>query len=131
MKVPAHATEVTCFHCWIREDGIACTKVKKGSEVTVEYARENSNAVNTLLKEKKRPLLIDSRGIKSMTRDARNQFSTKGRETQTLAFGIVIGSQVSKVIGNFFMGINKPAVPTRLFDNEEGAIQWLKQFLKE
>jgi hypothetical protein len=131
MNVPAHATEVTCFHSWIREDGIACTKVKRGSEVTVEYARENSIAVNTLLKDKKRPLLIDSRGIKSMTRDARNQFSTKGRETQTLAFGIVIGSQVSKVIGNFFMGINKPAVPTRLFDNEEEAILWLKQFLKE
>ncbi|MCD6067445.1 MAG: hypothetical protein K0S33_2271 [Bacteroidetes bacterium] len=131
MEIPAHATEVTCFHSWIREDGVACTKVKAGSEVTVELARENSNAVNSLLQTKKRPLLVDARGIKSMTRDARNQFSTKGRETQTLAFGILIGSQVSKVIGNFFMGINKPAVPTRLFDKEEEAIVWLKQFLRE
>lgn len=129
MKIPENAVEVTCFYSWMGEDGIARTKVKPGAEVTVDFARENSTAVNALFTGKKYPLLIDARGIKSMTRDARNQFSTKGRETNVLAFGIVIGSPLSRVIGNFFMGINKPAVPTRLFDNEEDAEKWLKFYL--
>lgn len=99
--------------------------------MTFETAKENSVAVNSILDKRKGPLLIDSRGIKSMTRDARNQFSTRGRESNTIAFGILIDSSISKVIGNFFMGINKPAVPTRLFDNEEEAIVWLKKFLEQ
>lgn len=127
MKIPKNAIEVTCFHTWMGEDGIVRTKIKPGSEVSVEHARENSIAVNSLYTGKKFPLLIDSRGIKSMTKDARNHFTTKGRETYTTAFAIVIDSMLSRVIGNFFMGINKPAVPTRLFDNERDAEIWLKK----
>lgn len=127
MEIPPNAIEVTCFHTWMGEDGIVRTKIKPGSEVSVEYARENSTAVNSLFKGKKFPLLIDSRGIKSMTKEARNQFTTKGRETHTNAFAIIIDSPLSKVIGNFFMGINKPAVPTRLFDDEKEAEMWLKK----
>lgn len=129
MKIPTYAKELTCFHTWMGEDGIVRTKVKIGSEVSVESAKENSDAVNGMYLGNKFPLMIDSRGIKSMTREARNQFSTKGRETHTKAFAIIIDSSLSKVVGNFFMGINKPAVPTRLFDNEIEAEKWLKTML--
>jgi hypothetical protein len=87
---------------------------------------ENSKVVNAFYVDEKFPLLIDARGIKSITREARSFFTTNGRETNTIAFAIVIDSSVSKVVGNFFLGINKPAVPTRLFLNENLAIQWLQ-----
>ncbi|MCE3294433.1 MAG: hypothetical protein K0R65_147 [Crocinitomicaceae bacterium] len=126
MNVPADALEITCYHTWKGEDGIVRTKVKPGSEVGVIEARENSAAVNGLsVNGEKFPLLIDARGIKSISREARNQFSVRGRETNTTSFAIIIDSPLSRVIGNFFMGINKPAVPTRLFENEEEAITWL------
>lgn len=129
MEIPLHAKELTCFHTWKGEDGIVRTKIKSGSNVSIDEAKENSEAVNSLYTGEKFPLLIDSRGIKSMTREARNQFSTKDRETHAKAFAIIIDSSLSKVIGNFFMGINKPAVPTRLFDNEIEAEKWLKTLL--
>ncbi len=129
MNVPPNAKELACFYTWKGEDGIVRTKVKPGADVTVQFAKENSDAVNALYVDRKFPLLIDSRGIRSMTRDARNQFTTKGRETNTMAFAIIIDSSLSKVIGNFFLGINKPAVPTRLFDNETDAEAWLKTLL--
>lgn len=127
MKIPSNAIEVTCFYTWMGSDGIARTKIKPGAEVQLEHARENSAAVSSLYHGIKFPLLIDSRGIKSMTKDARNQFTTKGRESYTTAFAIIIDSPLSRIIGNFFMGINKPAVPTRLFDNERDAEIWLKK----
>ncbi len=126
MNVPAYAIELTCFYTWREEDGIVRTKVKRGSEVGVMEAKENSVAVNAFSANgEKFPLIVDSRGIKSMTRDARNQFTTKGRETNVTSFAIIIDSPLSRVIGNFFMGINKPAVPTRLCENEEEAKKWL------
>ncbi len=129
MEVPKNAIEVTCYWTWMGEDGIARTKVKPNSEITLNHAIENSKAVNSLYRDKKFPILIDSRGIRSMTRDAREFFSTRGRETNTCAFGIIIKSPISRAVGNFFLGINKPAVPTRLFDNEENAVEWLKHHL--
>jgi hypothetical protein len=107
-------------------DGIARTKVKENAEVTLQDARENSALVNSFFIDEKFPLLIDSRGIKSISREARSFFTTNGRETNTIAFAILIDSAVSKVVGNFFLGINKPAVPTKLFLEENDAINWLR-----
>lgn len=129
MEVPKNAINLTCYWTWMGEDGIARTKVKLNSEISLNHAIENSKAVNSLYVNKKFPILIDSRGIRSMTRDAREFFSTRGRDTNTCAFGIIIKSPISRTVGNFFLGINKPAVPTRLFDNEENALEWLKHHL--
>lgn len=125
MRIPQNAHELRCYFTWMGEDGIARTKVKKNSEVVLEDAMENSKVVNSFFVDEKFPLLIDARGIKSMTREARTFFTTNGRETNTMAFAILIDSSVSRVVGNFFLGINKPAVPTKLFSNEKEAIKWL------
>lgn len=130
MNIPDTAHNLTCYFTWMGEDGIARTKVKPGSEVKLEHAQENSITVNSFYIDRKYPLLIDARGIRSITRDARNFFTTNGRQTNTLGFAIIIDSSVSKVVGNFFLGINKPAVPTKLFLDESNAVDWLSK-LKE
>lgn len=129
MEVPVNAIDIAGYWTWMGPDGIARTKVKPDSEITLTHALENTKAVTSLYVDKKFPILIDSRGIRSMTRDAREHFSIRGRESKTNAFGIIINSSLSRVIGNFFMGLNKPAVPMRLFDNEEDAVKWLKDFI--
>ena len=130
MEIPSNAIEVTCYHTWQGKDGVVRTKVKPGADVTLKEARENSGAVNSFYYGEKFPLLIDARGIRSMTREARNQFSLRGRDSGAKAFAIVIDSAISKVIGNFFMGINKPEVPARLFTSEADALKWLTQIDK-
>ena len=126
MKIPSTAHELKCYNTWMGADGIARTKVKANAVVTLEDAQENSVLVNSFFVDEKFPLLIDSRGINSISREARSFFTTNGRETNTMAFAILIDSAVSKVVGNFFLGINKPAVPTKLFRNEKDALHWLR-----
>ncbi len=126
MKIPSAAHELKCYHTWMGADGIARTRVKKNAVVTLEDARENSILVNSFFVDEKFPLLIDSRGIQSISREARAFFTANGRDTNTIAFAILIDSAVSKVVGNFFLGINKPAVSTKLFLDEKEALQWLR-----
>ncbi len=126
---PKDAIEVSKYWTWMGNDGIGRTKTKPACEVKVSDAIENSAAVTALFTGKKFPLLIDSRNIKSMEREARKHFSTNGRETKINSFAVLVKSPLSRVIGNFFMGLNKPPVPARLFDNEADAIEWLKQYL--
>lgn len=110
-------------------DGICRTKTKPQAEIDIEEALENSKAVNSFYTEKKYPLLVDARDIKSITKEARKQFAVNDRDTGIISFALIVKSPLSRVIGNFFMGLNKPSIPARLFDNEEEAILWLKKFM--
>ncbi len=127
--IPEKAIELRTYYTWMGEDGIGRTVVKKNSEVTFADAKENSAAVNSLCQGTKFPLLIDSRDIKSIEKQARDYFSLKGRESNVNSFAIIIASPLSRIVGNFFMGLNKPTVPVKLFTDEREAISWLKQYL--
>jgi hypothetical protein len=129
MDIPSKGvTEIKAYYTWMGNDGIARTKVKPYTDVTLEEAKENSIAVNALSAGESFPLLIDSRQIRSITKEARDFFSMNNRESCVSAFAIIIDSPLSRIIGNFFMGLNKPRVPARLFTTETEALKWLKEF---
>lgn len=129
MEIPSNiqVTEITAYFTWMGKDGIARTKVKPQAEITLVEAKENSIVVNSLSPGNLYPLLIDSRDIKTISKEARDFFSMNNRESNVSAFAIIIHSPISRVIGNFFMGLNKPRVPARLFNSEKEAVKWLKE----
>ncbi|MBA2612529.1 MAG: STAS/SEC14 domain-containing protein [Bacteroidetes bacterium] len=129
LNPPQTALELSVFWTWMGEDGICRTKTKPLAEVTIVEAMENSVAVNSFYKEKKFPLLIDARNIKSMAKEARKHFSTNGRTTKINSMAIMVKSPLSRIVGNFFMGLNKPEMPACLFDDEAAAVEWLKKYV--
>ncbi len=129
LSPPNTATELSVFWTWMGDDGICRTKTKPQAEITLKEAMENSIAVNSFYKNKKFPLLVDARDVKTMAKEARKHFSTNGRETKITCMAIMVRSPLSRVVGNFFMGLNKPIVPARLFDDEQDAVDWLKNYL--
>lgn len=122
------AIHTAAYTTWMGPDGIARTVVKGSVEIGLKEARENTEAINTLFCGKKFPLLVDARSIHYMTREARDHFSIKNRETVINCFAILVQSPLSRIIGNFFMSLNKPSVPARLFTDERDALQWLEKF---
>ena len=131
MEIPVNDTvlNLATYRTWMGNDGIARTKVKPFANITFKEARENSEVINAFYAGKKFPLLVDSRDIRSITKEARDFFSIQKRETAVNALAILIYSPLSKIIGNFFMDLNKPQVPAKLFTNELEALNWLKQYL--
>ena len=77
----------------------------------------------------KRPYLSDVRKVKKTTREARLVFASEVSAQACKAVALIIGSGISKIMGNIFMKFNKPLYPTKIFTNEEQAKKWLKQFL--
>lgn len=74
------------------------------------------------------PLLIHTQNVKHITKEARDYFASKEGCQKIKSCGIVINSEVTRVIANFFLNINKPLVPTKLFTCEESARKWLCDF---
>lgn len=114
---------------WLRDDGIVHAVDLGKSQVALVDAQENVAAALKVANGKKRPLFVDIRPVRSVTREARLYYRDETGAHATAA-AILIGSTTSRVIGNFVIGLDKPAVPARLFTSEAKAIEWLKGFLK-
>jgi len=96
---------------------------------TLEKAKEALNTIKVKAGDKKFPLLVDIREQKSITREARQYYSSSEFTNFVIALAFIIESPISKVLANFYLGLNKPPYPTHLFTNETKAMNWLKEFL--
>ena len=108
------------------DDGIARSFVIPHAHIGIEEARENSVAVNSLFTGTKYPLLVNISEIHSITKEAREFFAVRDRDTNITSFAIVTKSEVGKMVANFFFIFNRTGVPARMFTNESKAIAWLK-----
>lgn len=131
MEIPeAGVYELRCYRTWMGDDGIARTVVRDNAAILLEDAQENSRIVNSLPGPETFTLIIDTRPIKSITKEARDHFSMRGRASRVTAFAILMDSPLSMIIGNFFMGLNRPRVPVKLFTSEENALKWCRTMTK-
>jgi hypothetical protein len=110
---------------WINSDDIVCVTILPGKKVTAEKAMENLNA---LPRDQMRPrlCLVDLRQIHSLDKGARKIFSNPSINSTVTAQAIIVHSPISRIIANFFLGLNKLAWPTRLFTSVEEGLAWLK-----
>jgi hypothetical protein len=118
----------------VDERGFVDWRYKAGAVVTLEEGRREVELISEMMREltlEKSILLIDIRGIKKIDRGARQLFASKeisdGYSVQALA--LVMGSPLSTFIGNFWLSINRPMHPTRLFTASEGARDWLQEWI--
>lgn len=72
------------------------------------------------------PFLMDIRKARGITREARSMFASAEAATLFAATALLVGSPLSRALGNFFLGLNKPQMPTRLFTDEAEALAWLR-----
>ena len=115
---------------WLGEDDIIRGVILSTEEHTLTNAEGNSEAVAIISNKKMLPLFIDITRCKTITREARVHYARKQVGEAVCAIALLIGSPVSKVIGNIFLGFDKPEHPLKLFTSESDAMKWLKGFSK-
>ena len=113
---------------WMDEDGFLCCRYAEDLHLSLDVAVSVVESRIFFAKGNSYPLLIDMRGIKSTTKKARQYMATIGA-TLVKAGALITGSALNRTLGNIFLTIDKPLVPTKLFTDEVSARQWLKQYL--
>lgn len=73
------------------------------------------------------PCLFDITRVKQSTKEARDYLANEGNELVS-ASAILVSSPVLRMMANFYIMVNKPIYPTRMFTNRDSAIEWLSQF---
>jgi hypothetical protein len=103
----------------------------KGSSIELDGAKKMIEERLTLSEGKSYPCLVDTTLVKTITKDAREAFAKGDGIKNMTACALLIGSPVNRLLGNFFLSVSKPGVPTRLFTSKEDALVWLSTFKKE
>lgn len=75
------------------------------------------------------PCLVDVIKLKNFTKEARDYFANEGNEG-IIANAIISGSVFIKMMANFYITVNKPQNPTRMFTDKKSALEWLAQYKK-
>jgi hypothetical protein len=104
--------------------------MRTGCEMTLNDAKANLAATFELAGRRPIPVLVDMREVRSQTREARQHFAGPEAQKVTLAVALLIGSPVSRVLANFYLGVRPPRIPTQLFTDEAEAVTWVLERLR-
>lgn len=110
------------------EPDILVAVPREGYMQTEAGARASLVEADRLARERgRRPaliILVD----RVLSQDARSRrvWAVEADPRLRCGFALVCSSLLARAIGSFFMGLNKPAVPTRMFADLEGALAWCR-----
>ena len=117
--------ETTTANIYIKED-IIYLIYKDGADVTLDAIEENLSVKTEMQKGKAMKTLVDVTAVWQYSDEARELVSSERFKKITIVMAVLVGYSLPvKMVANFFMKINKPVTPTKLFTNKESAIKWL------
>lgn len=110
---------------WLDPGGILRATTESRAEISLDEALEFVEAARGLVGNRARPLLLDLRGLRSITRSARTFWVSKEANAIATATAIVVERGPSRVIGHFLLGLDGEDHPVCLFDVPAEALAWL------
>ena len=109
--------------------GIIRIVYKDDHEFNIVDAKESLKDIEQITKGKTFPILKIPGKYSSIDNEARKFISSPEGMKYSSAEAFVTTFLPHRIIGNFYMKINKPVKPTTFFETEKQAIDWLKQFI--
>ncbi len=101
----------------------------KVSNISLSIAKEAVNKRLSIASGNKYPLLVKLKLVKSSTKEARDFLASEGGCEGLVAGAICVNSLLENMIATFFIYLNKPCIPTKVFHDENEAKKWLSQYV--
>jgi len=111
------------------EEGIIEQELPVSVDITLDDSKEDLAVYKVFCKEKKRPLMVDIRNIRTIQRESRLLYSSDEAARYISATALLVGNPVSRIMANFFLGINRAKHPVKLFTSKKQATVWLRGYL--
>jgi hypothetical protein len=115
----------------LSESGFVVVRVRNGAYQSLADAQENLAACLAETLGRRRPLLIDIRGAQPLDADVRHHYSGRTLIEGFSALALLIeSSPLGRMMGNVYLRVARPGIPTQLFQDEAHAIKWLSGYLE-
>src|SRR6185369_12964770 len=110
----------------LNDDGVLIVRINDGALQMLADAEENLAAAVSEAGDRRRPLLIDIRRAMPLDAAARHHYSGQTLVERFSALALLVeGSPFGRMMGNIYLRIAQPGIPTQLFADETTAMTWL------
>lgn len=109
------------------EEGILENAFKGGDNIEVEDFYELSKVNYHLVKSKPYTVLATAEELTSFSAEARELVASEKFAGIAIAKALLISGLSQRIVGNFYIRVNKPHIKTRLFTDRDEAIVWLRE----
>ncbi len=122
-------TNDTRYVYMIIKNGIFYAIFKELNTLDMDAAKVSVKDRLDFFEGKSYPCLFDITKVKETTKEARDFMANEGNDL-VIASAMVVNNPMLKMMANFYIMVNKPKNPTRLFTDRDSALEWLEQYKK-
>lgn len=113
----------------LHEGWCVVTRIHKGATQSLAAAHENLGAAIAISQPGRRPLLVDITVCAPLEAEVRHFYSGEKLVESFAALGLLVeATPFGRVMGNIYLRVARPGIPTRLFADEGAAFAWLRTF---
>lgn len=110
----------------LRSDGITHVHYKTNVVIDADTQLSMREIFKELAPGKKLKYIFSAETGVTFTKEARE--NSVAVDSPIAAYAIIANNLAYRIIGNFYLKVNKPLVPYKLFSTADEAIEWLNSF---
>lgn len=119
------------FRLTVVEEGIIENYVKPGVLIDSDDMWEIKKQNLLLSKNQPYAVLVVQGHLATVSKDAKETAASKEYVGITRAKALIVDSLGHRIVSNFYLNVNKPHIKTKIFNNRNEAIYWLREKLKD
>lgn len=112
----------------LRTDGIVHVIFHSHVTLDVPLQLKMLELYHQLTQGKKMPFLFSAMEGVVVTKEARDNAITLEEESPVSAVAVIADNLAYRIIANFYLKVNKPKNPYKVFKKIDEAVKWLEQF---
>jgi len=113
----------------LKDDGLVIVKIRDGASQSLEDAKANLAMAISATSGRRRPLLVDIRTAQPLDADARHHYTGQVLVDSFSALALLVeSSPLGRMMGNIYLRVARPGIPTQLFTDASQAVAWLTPF---
>jgi hypothetical protein len=110
----------------LTNEGLVVVRICDGAYQSLDDAKTNLATALAATAGRRRPLLVDIRTAQPLDAEARHHYSGRTLVDGFLALALLVDSSpFGRMMGNVYLRIARPGIPTQLFTEERRAVEWL------
>jgi hypothetical protein len=113
------------------QENLYLCKMVDNIEVDLDDSKENFKAMMEISESKPYAVLVDARVHCSITKEAMEHSTRPESSTNLIANAIMVDSLANRILGNFLIRMSRNHAPTKLFTEEQKALEWLHEMIKK
>lgn len=131
MEKPSSPTiSMDKFDVTLLEEGIVENVVKPGAVMDMEDILKLKTLNSSITNGRRYCILVTAGYLSTITKEARELSASAEFSVSTIAKALLVSSSGQRMVGNFYLQVNKPSIKTKLFSDREKALNWLREELK-